>query len=175
MLNLGVIQEMEKLLRELARLDLGYPIGVNLVRPAALPDAVTLSLSQVSECAVKWLEPLYLKCNGLSFPDVHIGYFIKTMQKIALFDRSSEPDTVLLDRRIGVLPFGSTGGGDLFVVDCESGGILLLPPGPLKAGLYDARKANVRKIAGSISEFMELLLNDLMAFVNGDVNHIYIK
>jgi hypothetical protein len=81
---------------------------------------------------------------------------------------------VLMERKISVLSFGSTGGGDLFVVRCENGTILLLPPGPLKDGQYDGRGRRVKEVAKTIQQFLVLLLADLVAFVNDDKHHIYL-
>ncbi len=165
---------MEVLLDELSKIDFGYPLGTNAIRSVARPDTVADVLTAAGECAVKWLVPLYSACDGLSFPDVHVGYFIKPLQRVISFDRSSEPDTLLLDREIAVLPVGSTGGGGLFVVRCEDGCVLLLPPGPMKNGRYEGTKAKVKEVAKTVPEFLELLLADLRAFVNDDRQHAYI-
>ena len=67
-----------------------------------------------------------------------------------------------------------TGGGSLFAINCEDGSVMLLPPGPLKAGIYDGRGTKVKKVAQSINQFLELLLDDLIACVNGDNLHAYL-
>jgi hypothetical protein len=75
---------------------------------------------------------------------------------------------------IRVLPFGSTGGGSLFVVRCEGDGVMVLPPGPLKEGRYDGRGRKVKEIAETVPQFLELLWADLVSFVNGNEQHHYI-
>ena len=105
---------------------------------------------------------------------MHVGYFIKSIKRVAFFDRSSEPDRVLLDHEIPVLSIGWTGGGGLSVVDCELGGVMLLPPAALVDGRYDGTRTKVKIIADSVSRFLDLLLFDLRAFVKNESGHAYI-
>ena len=167
-----VFRQMQFHLDELATIDLGYPQGDNVIRPI---EQRACSPSEMDQCGSKWLTPLYSACDGLSFPDVHIGYFIKPLSKVLVFDRASEPDTILLAHEVSVKPIGSTGGGALFVVDCENGRVILLPPGPLRNGQYDGRSAKVKVISESVAEFLSLLLADLYAFVKNNRSHSYIS
>ena len=114
---------------------------------------------------------LYTACDGLSFPDVHNGYFIKPLDRLIHTDLASEPNKVLSDDIIDVFSFGSTGNGSLFVVDSRRGSVLLLPPGPMTDGLYDGRRLAVRRAAAIVPLFVERLLEDLTAFVKGDTQH----
>jgi hypothetical protein len=167
-----VIEQMNVRLAELAKLNLGYPLGENGVRLAGRPDVLPAEFSLTS--GSKWLAPMYYVCDGLSFPDVQVGYFVKPVSGLISFDRSSEPDSVLMEREISVLSFGSTGGGDLFVVRSDNGSILLLPPGRIKNRQYDGRGRRVKEVAKTIQEFLELLLADLTAFVKDDKLHVYL-
>lgn len=166
------IAQIKVKLPDLYAIDFGYPLGDNLVRdpnrPNGLPDAFVLKRG------TEWLAPLYLVCDGLSFPDVHSGYFLKPLDKVLSFDLSSEPDTVVGEQELAVLPFGSTGDGSLFVVDCDRGRVLLLSPGPMREGRYDGLNGKVKEIAATVPEFVERLCCDLQAFINNDQNHSYI-
>jgi hypothetical protein len=169
-----IFEQMTALLDELAKIDFGYPLGENVVRLRKNPIDSSAALETNGECGARWLSELYAVCDGLSFPDVHVGYFIKPLQRVIAYDRSSEPDKVFLGREIRVVPIGSTGGGSLFVVECESGNVLLLPPGLMKEGRYDATNTKTRVVAPGLVAFLELLLADLRAFVNDDSKHAYI-
>ena len=168
-----ILGQMTHFLDELKTIDFGYPLGDNSIRVVKRTDQFMATLSQGGVCAVKWLHDLYSVCDGLNLPDIHVGYFLKPLNRVVAFERSSEPDTVLLDCEIHVLPIGSTGGG-LFVVDCDKGCVLLLSPGLLVNGRYDGRNSKVTVIATSVIHFLELLLGDLKAFVNDDSSHTYL-
>ena len=80
-----------------------------------------------------------------------------------------------VEREIPVVPVGSTGGGDLFVVECESGNVLFLPHCPVYDGRYDGTHARIRVIARDVTEFLQRLLNDVFAFENNKSNHVFIS
>lgn len=168
------IAELRRLGDELMEADFGYPLGSNGVAPTIATTLLPTVLDRVTDNASKeQLMSFYSQCDGFSFPDVHIGYFVKPSKKLDSFDRSSEPDTLLLNEPFAVLPIGSTGGGDLFVLDCQAGAVLLLPPGPLHDGQYDATGLEIREVASSIEQFVKRLTADVSAFVKG-VEHRYL-
>lgn len=166
------IKQIKAKLPDLYAIDFGYPLGENIVRNAdrtnGLPDAF------VSKRGTHWLASLYLACDGISLPDVHSGYFLKPLDRVVSFDLSSEPNMVVGEQEIAVLPFGSTGDGSLFVVDCERGRVLLLSPGPMREGRYDGLKGKVKEVAATVPHFVERLYCDLQAFINDDQQHNYI-
>lgn len=166
------ITQIRAKLPDLYAIDFGYPLGDNVVRdadrPNGLPDAF------LSVRGAHWLTSLYLACDGLSLPDVHSGYFLKPLERVVSFDLSSEPDTIIGEQEIAVLPFGSKGDGGLFVVDCERGRVLLLSPGPMRSGRYDGLKGRVKEVAATVPHFVERLYFDLQAFINNDQQHNYI-
>lgn len=168
------IAELRRLRDELMGIDFGYPLGKNEV---PLPGKVKISSAALDritgEAAREQLASLYAQCDGFSFPDVHVGYFLKPTAKLESYDRASEPDTLLLEGVHEVLPLGSTGGGSLFVLDGQAGSVLLLPPGPLHDGQYDANCLEVREVATSIEQFIEKLTSDVRAFVK-DTEHSYL-
>lgn len=166
-----IIESIKFNLKQLTRVDLGYPLGDNVVRPASDAD----SKIKLEEPFAKWLAELYSVCDGLSLPDVHVGYFVKPAAKIKVPHRSTEPETLLLSgSELRVLPFGSTGGGDLFAVEATEGSVFILPPGPVKNGVYDGRGTKARKLTESISQFLELLLSDITAFVKSENQHVFL-
>ncbi|MCA9095253.1 MAG: hypothetical protein KDA68_17320 [Planctomycetaceae bacterium] len=168
------IDQIKRKLSDLYLIDFGYPLGDNIVRdasyPNGLPDAFT------SKRGTIWLTSLYSACDGLSLPDVHNGYFLKPLVKVASIDRSSEPDTIAgNEEEIEVLPFGSTGNGSLFVVDCQRGAVLLLSPGHMSGGRYDGERGKVTEVAATVPQFLERLFRDVHSFINGDNQHNYIS
>ncbi|WP_150105945.1 hypothetical protein [Rubinisphaera brasiliensis] len=166
------IDKMKAKLPELDAIDFGYPLGENLVReanrPNGLPDVF------LAQEGARWLVEMYQSSDGLSLPDVHCGSFLKTLAKVVSFDPTSEPNTVVGENEIAVLPFGSTGDGSLFVVECVRGRVLLLSPGPMQAGRYDGLEGKVKEIAATVPQFVELLLIDLEAFINDDQQHVFV-
>ncbi len=166
------IDRIKAKLPDLYAIDFGYPLGDNLVRDANRPNGLPETF--VSKRGANWLASLYLACDGLSLPDVHSGYFLKPLDRVLSFDLSSEPDTVVGEQELAVLPFGSTGDGSLFVVDCDRGRVLLLSPGPMREGRYDGLKGKVKEVAATVPQFVERLCCDLQAFINDDQQHNYV-
>jgi hypothetical protein len=160
------------ILDELALIDLGYPPSENTISPPRA-EAVAI-LTEAGLSGIDGLSDLYSACDGISMPDVHTGYFIKSLRRVLEYDPSSEPLTILLEDVIPILPFGSTGGGSLFVVERQGGRVLYLPPGPLHEGRYDGRQTNVRPVAENISRFLDLLIDDAEAFVRDERGHRYL-
>jgi hypothetical protein len=166
------LERLKSMLEELVSIDLGYPQSENRIFPPQSHDAQNaLAKARLSE--FKELVEFYSACDGLSLPDIHNGYFIKTLGKLLAPD-SSEPNTVLLESETTVIPFGSTGGGDLFVMEKTNGSVQFLPPSSLEEGHYDGRLVSARLVADSFSHFLEKLLTDVQAFVNGEEKHQYL-
>ena len=105
---------------------------------------------------------------------MHVGYFVDPAHRVARVDPSSRPEILVLDRDVPVLTFGSTGGGGLFVVECETGAVYLLDAGELRGGRYLGGSDQVKYVAPSVAGFLERLLADLTAFVDDDANHSYV-
>lgn len=168
----GKLRRLDSILRELAAIDFGYPLGENTVTPP-IPAAAD-ALVEAGLDRIRWLSDLYSACDGISMPDINNGYFIKPLHKVLKYDLASEPKTVLLDTEISVLSLGSTGGGSLFVVEREIGRVLLLPPGPLHEGHYDGRHTKAGVVAEDISLFLDRLIDDAAAFVREEHGHQYL-
>jgi hypothetical protein len=168
------LAELGALLEALKKTDLGYPLGDNAVRSPLPPEQVE-AIIKGGPNGVGSLRELYMTCNGVSLPDIHVGYFIKPFPRVVSFNRSSEPDVLRLDRDLPILPIGSTGGGDLFVADVNSRRVLLLPPGPLRDGIYDGRQAKIRVAANTLDELVSAIVSDTRAFLNRDSSHRYLN
>ena len=161
------VEEMRELLTELAAADVGYEPDANQVLP------VFTSQAPVPEP----LRPFYAACNGVSLPDVFVGYFIDTRERVAAAAARGEPVRIVgfLERPIHV--FGTDGGGGRFALDTDDGSIYYLASsGGLEDGRYIAEKdfGRPRRVAGSVSEFFELLKDDVRAFVRGERAHRYL-
>src|SRR5579863_9897962 len=96
------VNEVRGLVAELAAQDLTYPIGANEVRAPSPPAAPPALPSQ--------LVALYAACDGLSLPDVHIGYFLDAADRVASARERGEP-TFVADAQLPIHVFGSDGGG----------------------------------------------------------------
>lgn len=166
------LRRLDSILRELAAIDFGYPLGENAIAPP--PSGAAAALSEAGLAGISGLSDLYSACDGISMPDVHTGYFIKPLRKVLKYDLASEPRTVILQTEVPVLPLGSTGGGSLFVVEQDDGRVLLLPPGPLHEGRYDGRHTKTRVVAEDIPHFVEKVIDDAAAFVRAEQEHRYL-
>ena len=159
---------------QLSRLDvlhLGFPVGANEIL-AIQPSIVVehgLTVAQAND--LEELEAFYAICDGVSLPDVHIGYFIKSITKLGIVDPFSEPVEITGDFAGKVLSFGSTGGGGLFVLRRKTGDVLHLAPGPLNDGVYDGTRGKLKRISGSFFGFLDILSADLQAFVENHTEH----
>jgi hypothetical protein len=160
------VNSVREMLTELVSQDFGYEPGLNEVRePSPLHDLLPPEL-----------EPLYTAFDGLSFPDVHVGYFIDSAHRIASAAERGEP-TLLAGappRRVQV--FGSDGGGGRFALSIDDGAVYYLPSsGAVKNGVfYEDEEAPAIRIAADVAEFLRLLKADITAFVQGDQDHHYI-
>lgn len=166
------VNQIKAKLPDLYTIDFGYPLDDNVVRDASRPNELFDAF--MSKKGAHWLASLYLACDGLSLPDVHTGYFLESLERLVSFAPSSEPHTVVNEQELAVLPFGSTGDGSLFVVDCDRGRVLLLSPGPMREGRYDGLEGRVKEVAATVPQFVERLCFDLQAFINDDQQHNYI-
>jgi hypothetical protein len=167
--------EAEWLLRMLRPSEFGCPLGENLVRP---PDLSTISLANqlddVYPLCVEQLDAFFRVSDGLSWPDVRNGYFIKHRDEIGRIP--DEYDPTMIDGHIGgsIIVVGSSGGGALFTVRKTIGDIVLLPNGRIEKNTYYDSDGNARVVASDFHAFAGLLLDDLRAFVTNDEGHIYV-
>ena len=130
-----------------------YPIGVNELRPPA-PHPVV----------VPGLEPLYEVCDGLSAPDVHVGYFLAPAERVLKVSEKGGPTRIRGER---ITVFGSDGGGNMFALSHKNGHVLYLPvEGGIEDGLYLERPGVRSRVVGrTLLEFLERVAVDIRAFL----------
>lgn len=164
------------LLAELRSLDLGYPLGENIiVLPAQPTENVEKVLRELDVLHFSAVSDFYRLCDGISWPDVHNGYFIKPLEKLIESNPDSEPNRTVGSRSEPVLTVGSTGGGDLFVLGKSSQQILLLPPDWLVSGVYRDTNHGIRTLASGFTEFFAACVDDLAAFVHDTPGYVFLK
>jgi hypothetical protein len=168
------LQRVQGLLDELKGIDFGYPLGVNSILAPPTPGALDERLVSAGLESIGPVREFYSCCDGISLPDVHIGYFIKPSAKLPASRPDSEPNTITGPIAGKVVTIGSTGGGDLFALRLPESDVLYLPPGPLRDGTYDDSGANVRRLAPDFCAFLELLLGDIEAFVKDESHHFIV-
>lgn len=156
------LRRLGALARGLSEADLGYPPGENRVRPSIPSSEVILRLNLAGLAEIPSLGEFYCACNGFGFPDVHIGCIFKTFDQLLDLDPNVEPYAMDFgDELIPVLPIGSTGGGDLIVLERDRGRLLLLPPGGLRDGYYDNADGRASVLADGIPPFLDRLEEEI--------------
>jgi hypothetical protein len=149
---------------ELGRLEFGYPLGVNEVR-----EPLPIKASGIPS----FLDQIYNAFDGLSLPDIHIGYFIDSASRTASAPERGEPSFIVCDTELPIHVFGSDGGGGRFAVGLSDGAIYYLPSsGSVRDGKYIADCASkVRRLSSNVSGFLDLLRKDIHAFVQDEKGH----
>lgn len=153
-------------LAELSRQDFGYPLGCNEIRDKSFyrtPPHPSL-------------KPLYEFFDGISLPDVHVGYFIDPVHRIVSASERGEPTLIKGKSPRAIHVFESDGGGGRFALATEDGAIYYLPSsGAVREGIYfENETAPALRIAENITAFLDLLKADIEAFTRGDQDHRYI-
>lgn len=146
---------------------LGYPPSHNFVREPMSGVRVRARLRVLGCESSSPLQAMYARFDGLSWPDVRNGYFIKSMGSDTT---DSQADGLLVlvaqsDRRT-VHEIGSGGGGELILFDCNSGEVLI-SNGARREGSVLSNPSEIRVVSPSIEGFLDLLFADLEAFTNG--------
>jgi len=159
-------RSMHDHLLDLAGQDFGYPLGVNRLREPQFMRTATVP---------PHLDRLYSLCDGMSLPDVHIGYFLDAASRTATAADRGEPTVVVRESEFPIHVFGSDGGGGRFALALHDGSVYYLPAsGAVEAGRFIEDGASpARVLATSVSEFLNRLLEDVRAFVRGDGRHEY--
>lgn len=165
--------QVSVLLIAFQNLDLGYPTGENVLHSPVGSAGRQELIVRSNLAGFVDLSDFYSVCDGLSWPDIHNGYFVKRLREIGAARPSSEPSHV---QGIGdVVTVGSTGGGGLFVMRRDTRSVLLLRSGTLTNGTYITSTDNAQAVAADFQSFCNLLLRDLRAFVKGDSSHRYLS
>ncbi len=158
-------ESVTQLLGELRTLQLGYPLEDNTVfEPNEFLVARTVLANRCQNLDDTLLH-FYEECDGISWPDVHNGYFLRGLSEIAGPLQDGMPVAILADETKPIIVIGSTGGGSLFAVDMISSEMLLLPVGKIVDGVYEDPTHRVSVVGGNMVSFAERLQDDLKAFV----------
>ena len=150
---------------------LSYPIGLNGFREGLSEAEVTSCLPELGPHTTSFRD-VYRQFNGFSWMDVWNGYQWDEARQVGDGVDRGNPHAIRIGREeIPVRAFGSTGGGDFFAIDLSNGSIWFLPHDFVTEGVCEG--SAIRRAAG-VSEFLDLLLADLSAFVNEDENHQFL-
>lgn len=167
--------EVERLLHQLEKIDLGYPLGENRLNPPlAARNSISESHGDIAPSCATEIDGFYGICDGLSWPDVNNGYFIKPRAELGLIRNEYDPVEIVGDIPGSIIVVGSSGNGALFAIHPTSGRLLILPSGRIEKNIYIDSTGKVRVQASSFCVFVELLLQDLRAFVTCKQDHLYI-
>ena len=161
------LKRAQQLLDEMNDIDFGYPFGANLIRPPKPSGVVQETLVAIGLQSDTPLGEFYSHCDGISLPDVHSGYFIEPLARVAMSLPDISPNEITGPFAGKALAFGSTGGGGHFVLRLAENDVLYLPPGALHNGVYDGAQSKVKYLAPDFHAFLRLLLEDIKAFVGG--------
>lgn len=170
-----LVIKIKSLANEVQRLDLGYPLGDNIVAPAKPMLEARKILSLLDKRVDLQVVEFYLACDGIKLPNVWNGFFISPLSRLPDAEKFSLPDRAALPTgEIPILSIGSTGGGDNFARNCSTGEVMFLPPGLVENGLYDGRDGRVRVVARDFKGFLERIIEDTEAFLVNDQSHVYL-
>jgi hypothetical protein len=160
------IKALRVALEELSAQDFGYELGTNEIREPSSQEWII----------PERLKPLYVVCDGANMPDVHVGYFIDSAQRVASAIERGQPTRMEGPNVIDIHVFGSDGGGGLFALRIDDGSIYYLPTaGAVRDGVYYEDSIwTPLKLAGTLDEFLRLLNADVEAFVQNRPEHRYI-
>ncbi len=122
------------------------------------------------------LSGLYEVCDGLSWPEVHVGYFLDPAERVASAASRGEPGLVSGTRSFPVQVFGSDGGGARFALGTADGAVYLLPSGGavIDSAFLETRTSAVRLVGPNVLEFLQRLKGDLDAFTFQTPGHVYL-
>src|SRR5262245_50128178 len=73
--------QLQNLLEKLKEIDFGYPIGTNVIKPPSRDLETRDGLHGVGVLQDQLFE-FYSSCDGISMPDVHAGYFLKSLDEL---------------------------------------------------------------------------------------------
>ncbi|MCC9606525.1 hypothetical protein LOC68_17420 [Blastopirellula sp. JC732] len=165
---------VKRLLGELQDIDFGTPLGENVLHEPQPADDVQKCIDQIGLQDGKKLAEFYTYCDGLSWPDVHVGYFISPIARLAEV-QNGDPTTIVGGSNAGdVQLIGSDGGGRLFVMRKEEQDVLVLPPGEIVDGKYDDSAERSIWVAIDLKTFLVMLHDDLKAFVLDTPDHSFL-
>lgn len=167
--------ELTQCINEILDIDFGYPLDDNKVFPPLPKGVFKNEVATKSNAIPEELMQQYRYFNGLSFPDVHNGYFIMSLDRLFRGITSTEPRTIHGKWPDSIVVFGSTGGGKKFAYSTTTKQIYLLGHGEIDNQVFHSDEGNVQVIAKDLDTFFNLLLNDLKEFIEDNPDHKFIS
>lgn len=152
-------------IEKLSTLKFDYPIGVNELFPP----------SQQTAGVPPELKPLYEVCDGLSAPDIYVGYFLDRAARVCSVRERGEPTRIEGRQTAPITVFGSDGGGGRFALCHADNSVLYLPSGgSVEQGAYhEDSMVESRRVGDDLAGFLDRLASDIAAFVANKVSHRY--
>ena len=168
------LARMNNALELLRDLDLGYPMGENIVHPP--PDRTIISrLASAADLPIQSkLMSVYEICNGVSLPDIHVGYFVHPAETVIRGLERGEPTSLTGPHRRSIVVFGTDGGGGRFALGRSGGEVLYLGEGSVHDAVFDGIHGDARMLSPNLETFLERLLADTEAFVRAAPNWTYL-
>ncbi len=166
---------LNALLVDMKEIDFGFPVGNNRVLPPGPSDEVPRTLAEVGLEHDPAIIQFYTCCNGICLPGVHNGYFISAIENLSSQNSNNVPRRITGFYEAEVVNFGSTGGGEYFVIRKDAMDVLYLPHGFMEDGVYHGVSGRVAILANDFSGFLERLLLDVQAFVRDTRGHKFIS
>jgi len=163
----------ERLLSQLKAIDFGYPLGENVVRESDL-DSAFADERRLSEASIHELRSFYEVCDGISWPDVQNGYFLKQRKEIGRTKDEYDPVRVTGATDYDIVVVGSSGTGTFFAIG-NNGEVLSIPSGRIEKNTYFDKDGDIQVVASTLSDFAGLLVADLIAFVEDKPGHAYVS
>ena len=121
------------------------------------------------------LRAFYLNCGGLRMADVHNGYFLMELTTIMDASKLELPTKVSGMYNEAVIPIGSDGGGNLFVLRVgQEKDVLFLQEVGVEDSTADIDDKNCWIVAKSFNGFLERLLLEARAFLRNDSTWKYL-
>lgn len=156
---LGMKAELERLINAIAKfemVDAGYPKEPHVIGRKSDPLLAQRIAADLGIPGSADFVTLYTESDGISIPDVNVGYRIYTLEKILTINSMPSEPNSFDKRRIVVL--GSDGGGGRFALTLDNGQIYYLP----MAGVSPDRVylGQPRMVASSVSGLVEFLANE---------------
>lgn len=166
--------QTEGLLSELREIDFGYPLGDNgILNPSADENSMSRIEEKLGSRVASSLRCFYQVCDGLSWPDVQSGYFIKKAESVGVIRDKFEVTQIQGKYDYGVVVVGSSGNGVLFALDASER-VLKLPPGKIENNTYSDLDDKIIVLTNRFIDFLHLLTRDLKAFVEDTQDYQYI-
>ncbi|EAQ77179.1 hypothetical protein [Blastopirellula marina] len=165
---------VKRLLAELQEIDFGTPLGENVLPDPQPTEEVQKHIDRVGLQDGTRLAEFYSYCDGVSWPDVHVGYYVSPIDRIADV-REGDPTELVGGPNEGpVQLIGSDGSGRLFVMRKQEQDVLILPPGEIVDGKYDDADGRSVWVAIDLKTFLQLLHDDLKAVVLDTPEHSFL-